>query len=118
MERNPDTYRKAAAKVRALREAAGNPTFKRDGSTLRQVHDDGSTTKVADLPDGLAALLTATGGNTYLLDYLEAQFDNTAYQLDRWAGLVGRDTVDPHGVILRLAESFLPAKRAKKLVNA
>ncbi|MGW8431387.1 hypothetical protein ACWGJ9_09695 [Curtobacterium citreum] len=111
MERNPATYRKAAAKVRALRDAAGNPTFKRDGDTLRQVHPDGSTTKVADMPKDTAALLAATGGNTFLLTYLEAQFTHTADQLDQWGNRIGRDTVDPNGVILRLAESFLPAKR-------
>jgi len=118
MERSPDTYRKAAEKVRAIRTAAGNPSLKRDGDTLRQVHADGSTTKVADMPKDLAALLAATGGNTFLLDYLEAQFTHTADQLDRWKGLVGRDTVDANGVVLRIAESFLPAKRATKQVAA
>ncbi len=118
MERNPATYRKAAAKVRALRDAAGNPSFKRDGGTLRQVHADGSTTKVADMPKDTAALLAATGGNTFLLTFLEAQFNHTADLLDYWGNLVGRATVDPDGVILRLAESFLPAKRAAKQAAA
>lgn len=115
MERNPATYRKAAAKVRALRDAAGNPTFKCDGASLKKVHPDGSTTTVADMPEDTAALLAATGGNTLLLAYLEALFTHTADQLDHWGNRIGRDTVDPNGVILRLAESFLPAKRATKL---
>ncbi|WIE81032.1 hypothetical protein [Curtobacterium sp. MCSS17_016] len=118
MERNPATYRKAAEKVHALSAAAGNPTLKRDGDTLRQVHPDGSTTKVADMPKDIAALLAATGGNTFLLAYLEAQFTHTADQLDYWGNRIGRDTVDPEGVVLRLAESFLPAKRTTKQVAA
>jgi hypothetical protein len=114
MDRNPSTYRKAAAKIAELRAAAGNPTFKRDGDALRQVRADGTTTKVADMPKGTAALLAATGGNTVLLSYLEAQFNHTADQLDYWGSRVGRDTVDSDGVVLRLAESFLPAKRTTK----
>ncbi|WIB65485.1 hypothetical protein [Curtobacterium sp. MCBD17_040] len=115
IDRDPARYRKAADKLAALRSAAGNPTLRRDRTTVTSADaDDTTTTRVTDVPAELGALITATAGNRTLLTYVEQQLRRTADLLDHWNGRIGQEAIDSDGALLTVANSFLPTRRSSK----